>query len=133
MKTHILEAGQFIEVRIPLKPRNPFFRAFSQLLKLRFTAMVTYSFHFYSRSLHHFSFLLVNICDTSGQPVSYSTNMSGTPSPSETTYRIFGHTFQMNGNLNPLFSQLKATNDSTTFKYGLLPCGADTRCAYCKT
>ena len=30
----------------PLKPRNPFFRAFSQLLKLRFTAMVTYSFHF---------------------------------------------------------------------------------------
>ena len=24
-------------VRIPLKPRNPFFRAFSQLLKLRFT------------------------------------------------------------------------------------------------
>ena len=28
-----------------LKPRNPFFRAFSQLLKLRFTAMVTYSFH----------------------------------------------------------------------------------------
>ena len=24
---------------------NPFFRAFSQLLKLRFTAMVTYSFH----------------------------------------------------------------------------------------
>ena len=29
---------------IPLKPRNPFFRAFSQLLKLRFTAMVTYSF-----------------------------------------------------------------------------------------
>ena len=25
-----------------LKPRNPFFRAFSQLLKLRFTAMVTY-------------------------------------------------------------------------------------------
>ena len=32
---------------IPLKPRNPFFRAFSQLLKLRFTAMVTYSFHYY--------------------------------------------------------------------------------------
>ena len=32
-------------VRIPLKPRNPFFRAFSQLLKLWFTAMVTYSFH----------------------------------------------------------------------------------------
>ena len=32
-------------VRIPLKLRNPFFRAFSQLLKLRFTAMVTYSFH----------------------------------------------------------------------------------------
>ena len=29
-------------------------RAFSQLLKLRFTAMVTYSFHLYSRSSHHF-------------------------------------------------------------------------------
>ena len=41
-------------VRIPLKPRNPFFRAFSQLLKLRFTAMVTYTFHLYSRSSHHF-------------------------------------------------------------------------------
>ena len=26
-------------------PRNPFFRAFSQLLNLRFTAMVSYSFH----------------------------------------------------------------------------------------
>ena len=35
--------------------RNPFFGgAFSQLLKLRFTAMVTYSFHLYSRSSHHF-------------------------------------------------------------------------------
>ena len=34
MKTHTLEAGQ--------------------LLKLRFTAMVTYSFHLYSRSSHHF-------------------------------------------------------------------------------
>ena len=32
-------------VRVPLKPRNPFFRAFSHLLKLRFTAMVTYSIH----------------------------------------------------------------------------------------
>ena len=32
-------------VQFPLKPRNPFFRAFSQLLKLRFTAMVTYSIH----------------------------------------------------------------------------------------
>ena len=31
-----------------------FFRLFSQLLKLRFTAMVTYSFHLYSRSSHHF-------------------------------------------------------------------------------
>ena len=41
-------------VRIPLKPRNPFFRAFTQLLKLRFTAMVTYSFHLYSRSSHNF-------------------------------------------------------------------------------
>ena len=29
-------------------------RLFSQLLKLRFTAMVTYSFHLYSRSSHHF-------------------------------------------------------------------------------
>ena len=58
MKTHTLEAGQSIRVRIPLKPRNPFFfffRAFSQLLKLRFTAMVTYSFHMYSRSSHHFN------------------------------------------------------------------------------
>ena len=41
-------------VRIPLKPQNPFFRAFPQLLKLRFTAMVTYSVHLYSRSSHHF-------------------------------------------------------------------------------
>ena len=31
-----------------------FFRAFLQLLKLRFTAMVTYSFHLYSLSSHHF-------------------------------------------------------------------------------
>ena len=31
-----------------------FFGLFSQLLKLRFTAMVTYSFHLYSRSSHHF-------------------------------------------------------------------------------
>ena len=31
-----------------------FFRAFSQLLKLRFTAMVTSPFHLYSRSSHHF-------------------------------------------------------------------------------
>ena len=31
-----------------------FFRAISQLLKLRFTAMVTYSFHLYSRSSHNF-------------------------------------------------------------------------------
>ena len=42
MKTHTLEAGQFI------------FGLFSQLLKLRFTAMVTYSFHLYSRSSQHF-------------------------------------------------------------------------------
>ena len=33
---------------------NGIFRAFSQLLKLRFTAMVIYSFHLYSRSSHHF-------------------------------------------------------------------------------
>ena len=48
--------------RIPLKPRNPFFffRAFSQLLKLRFTAMVTYSFHLYSRSSHHFKIYIVS-------------------------------------------------------------------------
>ena len=47
-------SAQRPRVRIPLKPRNPFFRAFSQLLKLRLTAMVTYSFHLYSRSSHHF-------------------------------------------------------------------------------
>ena len=35
-------------------PRILFFGLFSQLLKLRFTAMVTYSFHLYSRSSHHF-------------------------------------------------------------------------------
>ena len=35
-------------------PKNFFFRLFSQLLKLRFTAMVAYSFHLYSRSSHHF-------------------------------------------------------------------------------
>ena len=34
-------------------PRKTYFRAISQLLKLRFTAMVTYSFHLYSRSSHH--------------------------------------------------------------------------------
>ena len=61
MKTHTLEAGQFIYLlaqwprfRIPLKPRNPFFGAYSQLFKLRFTAMVTYLFHLYSRSSYHF-------------------------------------------------------------------------------
>ena len=41
-------------VEAPLKPRKTFFRTISQLLKLRFTAMVTYSFHLYSRSSHHF-------------------------------------------------------------------------------
>ena len=35
-------------------PKNLFFGLFSQLLKLRFAAMVTYSFHLYSRSSHHF-------------------------------------------------------------------------------
>ena len=35
-------------------PRKPFFGLFSQLLKLRFTAMVTRSFHLCSRSSHHF-------------------------------------------------------------------------------
>ena len=35
-------------------PKNLFFGLFSQLLELRFTAMVTYSFHLYSRSSHHF-------------------------------------------------------------------------------
>ena len=35
-------------------PKILFFGLFSQLLKLRFTAMVTYSFHLYSRSSHHF-------------------------------------------------------------------------------
>ena len=98
MKTHTLEAGQFIAVHIisfsvsflsrvdelnklaslqcmglhssagralqryrrghgfesRWSPENLFFGLFSQLLKLRFTAMVTYSFHLYSRSSHHF-------------------------------------------------------------------------------
>ena len=35
-------------------PKNFFFGLFSQLLKLQFTAMVTYSFHLYSRASHHF-------------------------------------------------------------------------------
>ena len=35
-------------------PKILFFGLFSQLLKLRFTAMVTYSFHLYSRSSHHY-------------------------------------------------------------------------------
>ena len=40
-------------VRIPLKLRKSFFFGlFSQLLKLRFTVMVTYSFHLYSRRSH---------------------------------------------------------------------------------
>ena len=43
-----------------IRARNPFFRAFSQLLKLRFTAMVTYSFHLYSRSSHHFKKVNIN-------------------------------------------------------------------------
>ena len=68
---YTLEAGQFIEFISPWKERNtmkwcelreykwneyrnPFFRAFSQLLELRFPAMVTYSFHLYSCSSHHF-------------------------------------------------------------------------------
>ena len=38
----------------PVEAPKNFFRAISQLLKLRFTAMVTYSFHLYSRSSHHF-------------------------------------------------------------------------------
>ena len=62
MKTHTLEAGQFIEfmnlgercsTKAGAKVWNPvealkniFFGLFSQLLKLRFTAMDTYSFHF---------------------------------------------------------------------------------------
>ena len=49
-------------VRIPLKPRKKlFWGLFSQLLKLRFTAMVTYSFHLYSRSSHHFIHLFIPI------------------------------------------------------------------------
>ena len=40
--------------------KQVFFRAFSQLLKLRFTAMVTYSFHLYSRSSHYFILWLMN-------------------------------------------------------------------------
>ena len=35
-------------------PEKRFLGLFSQLFKLRFTAMVTYSFHLYSRSSHHF-------------------------------------------------------------------------------
>ena len=35
-------------------PKNLFFGLFSQLLELRFTAMVTYSFHLYSGSSYHF-------------------------------------------------------------------------------
>ena len=35
---------------------------FSQLLKLRFTAMVTYSFHLYSRSSHHFILCFIKQC-----------------------------------------------------------------------
>ena len=62
MKTHTLEAGQYIEFinlgercsasagakgSNPVEaPKNIFFGLFSQLLKLRFTAMDTYSFHF---------------------------------------------------------------------------------------
>ena len=43
MKTHTLEAGQFIEFINPFfSGENIFFGRFSQLLKLRFTAMVTY-------------------------------------------------------------------------------------------
>ena len=45
----------------PVEARNPFFRAFSQLLKLPFTAMVTYSFHLYSRSSHHFILCICNL------------------------------------------------------------------------
>ena len=41
-------------VRIPLKPRKTFFRVISQLLKMQFTVMVTYSFHLYSRNSHNF-------------------------------------------------------------------------------
>ena len=37
-----------------------FFRLFLQLHKLRFTAMVTYSFHLHSRSSHHFIHRLMN-------------------------------------------------------------------------
>ena len=61
---------RFFEIRVTVKvmirtrglcvsaaveaPKNLFFGLFSQVLKLRFTAMVTYSFHLYSRSSHHF-------------------------------------------------------------------------------
>ena len=41
-------------------PKIFFFGLFSQLLKLRFTAMVIYSFHLYSRSSHHY--IHWNIC-----------------------------------------------------------------------
>ena len=38
----------------PVEAPKIFVRATSQLRKLWFTAMVTYSFHLYSRSSHHF-------------------------------------------------------------------------------
>ena len=43
-------------VRIPLKSRKSFFRATSQLLKLRFTAMVTFPRHLYRPAVHIISF-----------------------------------------------------------------------------
>ena len=42
-------------------PKTLSFGLFSQLLKLRFTAMVTCSFHLYSRSSHHFIQCLIHI------------------------------------------------------------------------
>ena len=40
-------------------PKNFFFGLISQLLKLRFTAMVTYSFQLSSRSSHNFIFCFI--------------------------------------------------------------------------
>ena len=63
-----LQCSTSLSYEDPLKPRNPFFRAFSQLLKLRFTAMVTYSIHLYSRSSHHFIQYSFNMSVESAKP-----------------------------------------------------------------
>ena len=59
MKTHTLEAGQFIEFINPWKEWNTEWNDVNcgntnEMSLWVFTAMVTYSFHLYSRSSHHF-------------------------------------------------------------------------------